>query len=421
MLKRLILILALMWALPAHGQSFKVLDNCESVASWTVLSTDTSGLAVDVNHVWGHYSIEFDKVDGAANTVYGAVYRTLSSVDVEEYASNGGFFLLPLYVSATTDIDHCFLRLGTSASHYNEWRVDDDTLSAGWNNVRLAIDEPNASGNTGNGWQSSDVDYMAVGCAFDAQDDTLADVRFDRIVAIGGEQATTSSLSNDLMVVDIDAMRVDLAALEVLNTAIKTAAEKMDDWDATEDGTAATDGPQIMVEARTSQKAAMTANGDATRPVANDHGELVIAGTSWTTKKVGMEEADPLSEHRNNIELCDLSGITQGTSAVCGYFDLSGYQSVTVHCKATTTPTDTTTYTIECSSDTETTPADASYVDVTTAFLELGDNDHNASYVDEETILLLSHVPLHHCRVNYDTNSGGGDDGAITCWVKVLY
>lgn len=65
---------------------------------------------------------------------------------------------------------------------------------------------------------------------------------------------------------------VTVAASEL--TAIQTAVQIMDDWDAVHDSAAVSDGPQIMAEARTTNPTAVD-NGDAVRPRADDLGRLV--------------------------------------------------------------------------------------------------------------------------------------------------
>jgi len=166
----------------------RVIDACEATTGWTALGNDTTGLDTDLDHVLGAKSLEFDKVDGAANTIFGGIQKTISSVDLSFLVENGGAFGYSLNVSATTDIAYCFLRLGTDSSNYNEWRVADADLSAGWNSVRFNADVPATAGATGNGWDATAVTYLALGCAFDLETDTLADLRVDHVAAYVGLQ-----------------------------------------------------------------------------------------------------------------------------------------------------------------------------------------------------------------------------------------
>jgi hypothetical protein len=98
-----------------------VIDDCDAVTGWTALGNDTTGIAVDLDHVLGSKSLEFDKVDGTDNTKFGGVQKTLSSVDLDDHVKDGGYIFYPINVSALTNIDYCFVRLGSSSTAYNEW------------------------------------------------------------------------------------------------------------------------------------------------------------------------------------------------------------------------------------------------------------------------------------------------------------
>lgn len=191
---------------------------------------------------------------------------------------------------------------------------------------------------------------------------------------------------------------------------------------ATHDAAVVNDGPQLMGSARSSQEAAV-ANGDAARVVLNLYGELVIAAYSWTSDAIKTLEQDPISEHHTEDTLCELTNIAQNTTDYCGYVDMDGAKTLGVHCIADTAPTDTCTYTIECTiQDDGTAPAGCSYVDSTLSFVELNGHDHNASYIDEETILIsYFDIPVKYCRVKYVTNAGGGNDADLTCFYKKMY
>ncbi|KXH75404.1 MAG: hypothetical protein AM326_03370 [Candidatus Thorarchaeota archaeon SMTZ-45] len=178
-------------------QAQKVLHNCDSKADWTALSNDTTGIDEDLDHVEGAKSLEFDKVDGTDNTKLGGIQKTITSVDISHYMENNGFIMVSLNVSATTDIDYCFIRLGTDGSNYNEWRVDDDALSAGWQQIRFAFYAPSTAGNLGNGMAATAITYLALGCAFDLETSLLADIRVDNIAINTGFQ-TSADLSSQV-------------------------------------------------------------------------------------------------------------------------------------------------------------------------------------------------------------------------------
>jgi len=171
------------------SQGQKLLDPCDATTGWTVLGSDTEGLSTDLDHVEGTNSLEFDKVDSVADTVFAGIQKTLASVDVAQYMENNGFVLVSMNLSSLADVDYCFVRLGTDGSNYNEWRVDSEALSTGWVQVRYLFFAPSTAGNLGNGLSdASAVTYVALGCAFSAESSTLADIRVDNIAVNAGAQ-----------------------------------------------------------------------------------------------------------------------------------------------------------------------------------------------------------------------------------------
>ena len=165
-------------------------DTMDSVTGWTVLGNDTVNLAVTTNHVEGQYAIELDKVDGAANTKLAGAQRTIDAMDIQLFIESNGFMNGNFYISALTDVDYIFMRAGTDASNYNEWRIQDDDAVVGWNLATVSITTPNAI--VGNGMIHTAVSYISLGIAFDAETDTLADIAFDHIGMIGGQTITTT-------------------------------------------------------------------------------------------------------------------------------------------------------------------------------------------------------------------------------------
>ena len=236
-----------LWTLP---QLSAVMDDCNSTSGWSVLSDDTDNLTTATNHVYGTASLSFDKVDGAGNTIFAGIQRTISSTDVDPYLEHSnGFFLGSMYISSLSDVAYAWFRAGTDSSNYNEWRVDDDNLVAGqWTALRGNLAAPYVS--VGNGWDSSAVTWMAVGLAFDAQDDTLANILVDHLAVNSGLQVSADLAASDINTPNINLHRVggqptDTGTGNVGNAtiratiadddtnlaAIKTAIEIMDDWD----------------------------------------------------------------------------------------------------------------------------------------------------------------------------------------------
>ena len=97
-------------------QHYKELCSTDSVGDWTVLGNDTVNLATSTNHVFGTNSLEFDKVDGAANTVFAGIRCTITAISANKYMEEGGGFLLcALYLSSVADVNYGFVRLGTDS------------------------------------------------------------------------------------------------------------------------------------------------------------------------------------------------------------------------------------------------------------------------------------------------------------------
>ena len=177
--------------LVAITQDRENLGNFNSITDWAALSTDTTGLEVDVIHLLGTKSIEFDKVNGAANTIFSGATLTLSkAVDCSRFSANDKIYSA-LYVSSIANIAYAYIRLGTDASNYNEWRLDDTSITAGiWQVFSVALSATELAV-TGDGWDPSAVAYINVGTAHDIETDALADIRFDHLFIATSQLTST--------------------------------------------------------------------------------------------------------------------------------------------------------------------------------------------------------------------------------------
>jgi hypothetical protein len=167
-------------AMSVAPQHTRILEHCNTTTGWTVINDDTANLTTDLNHVYGTASLEFDKVNGAGDTVFCGVQKTLDrELNANDYLTDGGGFVLwSMYFSSIAQLDYAWIRLGSDSSNYNEWRVQDDALTgAAWNNMRAPLSKPDAT--AGNGWDSLSVWYIAIGAAFDVQNQTLSDIYAD--------------------------------------------------------------------------------------------------------------------------------------------------------------------------------------------------------------------------------------------------
>ena len=125
-----------------------VLDHMEDVNPWAVLGDDTTGLEISGVHASGKFALHFNKVDSAADTVFAGMYRAVQ-LDFHRFGPQDKICWL-VNIPDLTNVTYTFLRLGDDAANY----VD--------------------------GWDQSEVVYMAVGVAFGAEDNALANMYVDQ-------------------------------------------------------------------------------------------------------------------------------------------------------------------------------------------------------------------------------------------------
>lgn len=176
-------------ALHVEPEQHHVIDNMNALAggggTWAAIDSDTTGVATSTSHVLGSNSIEFDKVDGAANSGIGGITKALTSVNLGGISPHDILQTI-VRISATTEIDggsaFFFLRLGTDSTDYNEWRIDGTEFTAGdWETVVFEIGDASFAGQGGVGADFGAITYIAVGFFFDAVGDTLANILVDEI------------------------------------------------------------------------------------------------------------------------------------------------------------------------------------------------------------------------------------------------
>ena len=155
-------------------------EGAQGAEGWTVLGNDTTNLAaITTRRVRGTRALEFDKANGGANTKLAGAYRTIS-MNLTQYTKPADEIGWHVYVSALTNVDYAFLRIGTSASHYVEYQVSAHEMTAGVFNYvhRPLYGYKSVAGNCVD-W--TNVDYLAVGVAFLVESDALADIVIDQI------------------------------------------------------------------------------------------------------------------------------------------------------------------------------------------------------------------------------------------------
>ena len=212
--------------------STKTIDRMEDYSRWTALSNDTTNLASSVIRITGNYSLEFDKANGAANgTTAGASREIVVNLDGDAVQLHDKL-QWSIYISALTNVASCYVKLGTDSTNNLQWTVDDSSLGTGWTVCTGVIGEPSTV--NGNGWDPTKILYMEVGVVFDAETDTLADIKVDAISVI------PSRYSEDNTEISMDgvSLNVDTSALETINTNILTSVQLIDDAVGTQDSAA---------------------------------------------------------------------------------------------------------------------------------------------------------------------------------------
>lgn len=158
-----------------------ILDDLDATTGWAALGNDTTNLATTTKHVSGTAALTFDKANGAANTVFAAIAKTLTSVNLGSVKMHDSV-QLSLYVSSITDVAYGFIRLGTDSSNYNEWRIPLTNIIAGvFQTHNVPLGEPTYAGITGNGWNPGAVTYACIGVAFNAESNTLTGIVVEQL------------------------------------------------------------------------------------------------------------------------------------------------------------------------------------------------------------------------------------------------
>jgi hypothetical protein len=197
------------------------LANCNATIDYTALSNDTTGIAFSTNHVFGTGAITFNKVDGAANTVYAGVSKSLATLNVQEIFEAGGFVGLGCYLPSLTNVINVFLRIGDDASNYNAWTWPVANLNAAtWMNLRTPAATPDYSKNLGTGWNTNSLKYVAFGVEFAGETNTLTGMIFDHIHLVGGRVTSTdvtSAITTNVNTANINLARVAGESVQVDN------------------------------------------------------------------------------------------------------------------------------------------------------------------------------------------------------------
>jgi hypothetical protein len=286
-----------------------VLDPCEATAGWAG-NAQVAGLATTLNHVRGARALTFNKIAGGVTAM---ISRTLPAPMVATEFKDHDLAGMVFYVGNVANIDYAFIRIGTTATSYAEWRTNDEDIEAGeWlaSKMTLASQEATVGGN---GMNPTFVNYIAFGVVFDGAGDVLNDIRVDHIafhtsrhstaqinaeisteisspnvnvsrisdtvaavdhgVSNLGTQRVAANVIDDQNGVSGDAGASDAATQRTISATDSpdvTALEIIDDWDATHDAAHSADGPQTMLDYNAVPGA--VDDGDAVRKQADAYG-----------------------------------------------------------------------------------------------------------------------------------------------------
>lgn len=112
--------------------------------------------------------------------------------------------------------------------------------------------------------------------------------------AVGASTPRVTLASDDPAVALLTTIDSDTNTIQSDTTAIKTAVEIIDDWDATHDSAASADGVQLMA-AYDSTKPTAVADGDAVRVLSDQYGRP-LAGVEPTRWQAVFDSADASAE-----------------------------------------------------------------------------------------------------------------------------
>ena len=86
---------------------------------------------------------------------------------------------------------HAFVRLGTDSSNYNEWQIPKSELTGvdAWTFHTVGLYA--AENVTGNGWDTEQVSYVAVGYVFESTPRTLANILCDVVSCTNSQRTIT--------------------------------------------------------------------------------------------------------------------------------------------------------------------------------------------------------------------------------------
>ena len=164
--------------------------------------------------------------------------------------------------------------------------------------------------------------------------------------------------------------------------------------------------------ARTSQIAAV-ANDDRTDGIFNVYGEQVLAGYTWATQSLRVEEIDPIPEKYVSETLAAVTNGADGTYYY--YFDMNSFRYFAIQ-STLNGGSGTATMTCEATiQDDGTAPASCTYIDVTNDLFGVASTTASDMWVADEV------NAFKYVRVKIVAATGAADDADWTLYLKKLY
>jgi len=194
----------------------KILDDMDATGNWSVLGNDTTNLETTRNHITGAHALRFDKANGAANTVIAGIERTVPGIDLDQMHIRD-LVMWNVHLTTLANVEYTFVRLGTDASNYNEFRYPDFKMQS---DVYQLCKVPLAQAITvGDAWDETNITYMAVGVAFDLETNTLADITIDKMWIQG--QDDNDSASTEEAFISVPILAASVSADNTFTSAIE--------------------------------------------------------------------------------------------------------------------------------------------------------------------------------------------------------
>lgn len=318
-----------------EGESHRHFDEFDATTGWAALGNDTLNLATTKKHLTGTDALIFDKVDGAANTIFAGIEKTITTVNMGSLDLHD-IIQTVCYLPTITNVAYVFIRIGTDSTNYNEWRIEDtDLIAATFTILGPTVGSANHTGITGNGWDPTAISYIAVGVAFDSQSNTLAGIIFDQLgyfsnthSAASLESEVTSSVNTANInlqkiggsVTDKGAgnasngsQRIVVATDDVNLAAIKTATEVIDNIVVVDDQTLVAAPTGALLMGRRLDEVGSTAvtsnDGDVTTLRTNKFGQLKTTELADATSEIKYAIIDAASSGDNTIQAAAGAGV----------------------------------------------------------------------------------------------------------------